>query len=91
MNKSQLVEQISKKSSLSLKDSHAALNAFIDVVGDSLSKGEPISLVGFGSFIVRNRNARTGINPRTKEEVQIPASKVPAFKAGKSLKDKLKA
>ena len=91
MNKSQLVEQISKKSGLSLKDSHACLNAFIDAVGESLSQGESISLVGFGSFIVRSRNARAGINPRTKEQIEIPASKVPAFKAGKSLKDKLKA
>ncbi|SPT68098.1 DNA-binding protein HU [Anaerobiospirillum thomasii] len=87
MNKSQLVEQISKKSKLSLKDSQAALNAFIDVVGETLGKGESITLVGFGSFVVRSRNARVGINPRTREEVNIPASKLPAFKAGKPLKD----
>ncbi len=87
MNKSQLVEQMSKKSKLSLKDSQAALNAFIDVVGETLGKGESITLVGFGSFVVRSRNARVGINPRTREEVNIPASKLPAFKAGKPLKD----
>nr|WP_218564262.1 HU family DNA-binding protein [Anaerobiospirillum thomasii] len=87
VNKSQLVEQISKKSKLSLKDSQAALNAFIDVVGETLGKGESITLVGFGSFVVRSRNARVGINPRTREEVNIPASKLPAFKAGKPLKD----
>ncbi len=87
MNKGQLVESISKKSKLSLKDSTAAVNAFVETVKEALAKGDNIALVGFGTFLVRDRAARTGRNPRTKEEVLIPAVKVPAFKAGKPLKD----
>ena len=87
MNKGQLVESIAKKSNLSVKDSTAALNAFLESVKETLSKGDSISLVGFGTFLVRDRAERTGRNPRTKEEVVIPAVKVPAFKAGKPLKE----
>ncbi len=87
MNKGQLVESIAKKSNLSVKDSTAALNAFIESVKETLAKGDSISLVGFGTFLVRDRAERTGRNPRTKEEVVIPAVKVPAFKAGKPLKE----
>ncbi|MBO8415550.1 MAG: HU family DNA-binding protein [Proteobacteria bacterium] len=89
MNKGQLVDKIAEKTNLSLKDSQAALNAFVDTVKDTLVSGESISLVGFGTFLVRERSERMGRNPRTKEEVHIPAGKVPAFKAGKSLKDSL--
>ena len=89
MNKSQLVSSIAKQSDLSLKDSNAALNAFLETVKDTLAKGDSISLVGFGTFLVRDRAARVGRNPRTKEEVKIPAVKVPAFKAGKPFKDKV--
>ena len=87
MNKGQLVESIAKKSNLSVKDSTAALNAFIESVKETLAKGDSISLVGFGTFLVRDRAERIGRNPRTKEEVVIPAVKVPAFKAGKPLKE----
>ena len=87
MNKGQLVESISKKASLSIKDSTAAVNAFLETVKDTLTKGDTVTLIGFGNFLVRDRAARVGRNPRTKEEVKIPAVKVPAFKAGKPLKD----
>ncbi len=86
MNKGQLVEKVAEKANLSAKDSAAAVNAFMDVVKETLSAGESISLVGFGTFEVRERAAREGLNPRTKEKLTIPAVKVPAFKAGKSLK-----
>ena len=87
MNKSQLVESIAKKSGLTNKDSAAAVNAFLESVKESLSKGEAVTLIGFGSFLVRDRAARSGRNPRTDKVVDIPAVKVPAFKAGKPLKD----
>jgi DNA-binding protein HU-beta len=87
VNKSQLVESIAKKSGLTNKDSAAAVNAFLESVKESLSKGEAVTLIGFGSFLVRDRAARSGRNPRTGKVVDIPAVKVPAFKAGKPLKD----
>ena len=90
MNKSDLVSMIAAKSNLTKKDSESALNAFIESVQTSLKKGEKIQLVGFGTFEVRNRYARTGINPRTKQSIKIPASKAPVFKAGKALKDSCK-
>ena len=90
MNKSDLVSMIAAKSNLTKKDSESALNAFIESVQTSLKKGEKIQLVGFGTFEVRKRAARTGINPRTKETIKIPASKAPVFKAGKALKDSCK-
>ena len=90
MNKSDLVSMMAAKSNLTKKDSESALNAFIEAVETSLKKGEKIQLVGFGTFEVRKRAARTGINPRTKESIKIPASKAPVFKAGKALKDSCK-
>ena len=90
MNKSDLVSMIAAKSNLTKKDSESALNAFIESVQTSLKKGEKIQLVGFGTFEVRSRAARSGINPRTKETIKIPASKAPVFKAGKALKDSCK-
>ena len=90
MNKSDLVSMIAAKSNLTKKDSESALNAFIESVQTSLKKGEKIQLVGFGTFEVRQRAARTGINPRTKQSIKIPASKAPVFKAGKALKDSCK-
>ena len=86
MNKSQLVESIAKKSGLTNKDSAAAVNAFLESVKESLSKGEAVTLIGFGSFLVRDRAARSGRNPRTGKVVDIPAVKVPAFKAGHEFK-----
>jgi DNA-binding protein HU-beta len=87
MNKTDLINLISKKSKLSKKDSEAALNAFISGVKDTLKKGQKVTLVGFGTFQVRKRAARNGINPQTKKAIQIPARKAPVFTAGKGLKD----
>lgn len=87
MNKSELVSAISAKSELSKKDAEKALKAFIDVVTEELTAGGKIQLVGFGTFEVSERAARTGRNPRTNENMEIPASKAPKFKAGKALKD----
>ena len=87
MNKADLVSMIAAKSNLTKKDSESALNAFMETVEGALKKGEKIQLVGFGTFEVRERNARNGINPKTKETIKIPASKAPVFKAGKALKD----
>ena len=87
MNKVELVESISKKTGLTKKDSESALNAFVESVTESLKKDDKVQLVGFGSFEVRKRAAIKGRNPQTKEEIKIPASKAPVFKAGKALKD----
>jgi DNA-binding protein HU-beta len=87
MNKTDLVNSIAAKSGLNKKNSEAALNAFIASVEDSLKTGDKVVLVGFGTFEVRSRAARKGRNPQTKQEITIPASKAPVFKAGKGLKD----
>ena len=87
MNKAELVNAISEKASLSKKDAEKVLAAFTETVTESLTAGEKVQIVGFGSFEVVNRAARTGRNPRTGEAVEIAASKAPAFKAGKALKD----
>ena len=87
MNKAELVAAIADKAELSKKDAEAALKAFTDVVAEELKKGEKIQLVGFGTFEVSERAARTGRNPQTGEEMTIPASRAPKFKAGKALKD----
>ena len=87
MNKTELVAAMAEKAELSKKDSEKALKAFIDVVSEELQKGEKIQLVGFGTFEVAERAARTGQNPQTGKAIEIPASKAPKFKAGKALKD----
>ena len=87
MNKSDLIAAIAAKTGETKKGAEAAVNAFVDVVTESLAKVEKVRLVGFGSFEVRKRAARKGRNPQTKEEIKIPASKAPVFKAGKALKD----
>ena len=87
MNKSELVAAMSERAELSKKDAEKALKAFIDVVTEELVKGEKVQLVGFGTFEVSERPARTGRNPQTKKAIKIPASKAPKFKAGKALKD----
>jgi len=87
MNKADLVTSMAEKSDLSKKDAEKALDAFMDSVEETLSKGEKVQLVGFGSFEVRQRAARKGVNPQTKKEITIPATKVPIFKVGKALKD----
>lgn len=90
MNKSDLVAEIAKAADLSKKDAQNALNAFIETTTKALKKGDKISLVGFGTFEVSKRKARTGINPQTGEKIKIKASKAPKFKPGKSLKDSVK-
>lgn len=90
MNKTELIAEIVKASGLSKKDSEAALNATIASITTALTKGDKVSLIGFGSFEVRTRAARTGKNPQTGAEIKIPATKAPVFKAGKALKDAVK-
>ena len=87
MNKTELVAAIAETAELSKKDAEKALSATIAAVTEAMAKGEKVQLVGFGTFEVRARDARKGKNPRTGEEITIAASKVPAFKAGKALKD----
>lgn len=89
MNKTDLINAISAKSGLNKKNSEAALNAFISSVEEALKNGDKVVLVGFGTFEVRKRAERKGRNPQTKEEITIPASAAPVFKAGKGLKDKV--
>lgn len=91
MNKMELVAGIAEKADLSKKDAEAALEGMILTVAEALEAGEKVQLVGFGTFDVGTRKARTGRNPRTGEEIEIPASKLPRFKAGKSLKDRVNA
>ena len=87
MNKTELVAAIAEKTELTKKDSEKALKAFIDVVTEELKKCEKVQLVGFGTFEVAKRNARTGKNPQTGKAIKIPACKAPKFKAGKALKE----
>ena len=87
MNKSELVNAICEKTNTSKKATEISLNAFIEVITDALKNEEKVQLVGFGTFETKKRAARKGINPQTKEEIKIPASKAPSFKAGKALKD----
>lgn len=89
MNKTELVATMADKAELSKKDAEKALAAFIDTVTEVMESGDKLSLIGFGTFEVRARNAREGRNPQTGEVVKIKASKAPAFKASKALKDKL--
>ena len=87
MNKSELIDAIAKEAKLSKKDAEAAVNSFTNVVGKALKKKDKVQLVGFGTFEARKRAARKGHNPQTGAEIKIAASTVPAFKAGKALKD----
>lgn len=87
MNKTELIAAVAEKADLSKKDADAAVAAVIDAVTEALQKDEKIQLVGFGTFEVRARAEKQGRNPRTGEAMTVPASKVPAFKAGKALKD----
>lgn len=90
MNKTELVAAIADKAGIAKKDAEKALAAFVDTVATELKKGEKIQLVGFGTFEIRERAARTGINPQTGKSIKIAASKNPVFKAGKALKDAVK-
>lgn len=87
MKKTELIAAIAEQSGLSKKDAEKALNAAIDTIIKTVAEGEKIQLTGFGTFEQRQRNARTGVDPRTGNSIEIPASKVPAFKAGKGFKD----
>jgi len=87
MNKSELIAGVATKAGITKKDADAAVNAVIEEITEALKGGEKVQLVGFGTFEVRARGARVGRDPRTNKEIQIPASKAPAFKAGKALKD----
>ena len=87
MNKAELIAAVAEKTGLSKKDTEAVVSASLEVITDTLAQGEKVQLVGFGSFETKARAARIGRNPRTKEEIKIPASKVPVFKPGKALKD----
>ncbi|MCX7885459.1 MAG: HU family DNA-binding protein [Caloramator sp.] len=89
MNKAELITSIAEKSALTKKDAEKALKAFMESVEEALEKNDKVQLVGFGTFEVRERGERKGRNPKTLEEITIPASKVPVFKAGKELKDKV--
>ena len=90
MNKTELVNEMASKSGLSKKDTESALKAFIETVEETLTKGDKIQLVGFGTFETRVRAAREGRNPKTKEVIQIPETTVPVFKAGANFKEKVK-
>jgi len=90
VNKSELVDLVAEKAGMSKKDSEKAVKAVLDSITDGLVKGDKVQLVGFGTFEVRNRKAREGRNPATGEKIKIQALKVPAFKPGKALKDKVK-
>ncbi|MBQ4160252.1 MAG: HU family DNA-binding protein [Clostridia bacterium] len=90
MNKTELIANVAASADISKKDAEKAINALIENITGALKKGDKVQLVGFGTFEVRERAARVGRNPQTKAEIKIPASKVPAFKVGKALKDAIK-
>ncbi|HBY89234.1 MULTISPECIES: HU family DNA-binding protein [Ruoffia] len=89
-NKAQLVEKVAEKTNLTKKDVTAAVEALFETIEETLASGDKVQVIGFGTFEVRDRAARKGRNPQTGEEIQIPASKVPGFKAGKALKEAVK-
>ncbi len=90
MNKSELVDLVSEKTEMSKKDSEKAVKAVLDSITEGLTRGDKVQLVGFGTFEVRSRKEREGRNPATGEKIKIKALKVPAFKPGKALKEKVK-
>ena len=90
MNKGELISAMASKAGFTLKDADEAYKAFVSTVVDALKKGEEVSLAGFGTFKVKERAERKGVNPQTKQTITIPASKMPSFKFGKSFKDLIK-
>ncbi|HCH28881.1 MAG TPA: hypothetical protein DEW35_05175 [Ruminococcaceae bacterium] len=90
MNKTELVAKVADKAGISKKDADSAVSAVFDSIIAELKAGKKVALIGFGTFEVRKRAARNGLNPKTKEAIKIPASKAPAFKAGKAFKDAVK-
>ena len=87
MNKAELIAAVAEKTGMSKKDTEAVIAATLNTITEALAEEEKVQLVGFGSFEVKKREARTGLNPKTLEKIEIPASKAPVFKAGKALKD----
>ncbi len=87
MNKSEFVEAVAENADIPKSTAQKAVDAMVDVIGDTLKRGDQVALVGFGTFLTRKREARQGRNPRTGETINIAASRVPSFKAGKALKD----
>lgn len=87
MNKMDLINSVAEKTEMTKKDAEKVINAVFDSIGEALANGEKVQLVGFGTFEVKERAARTGRNPRTGEEISIPATKVPTFKPGKTLRE----
>lgn len=87
MNKATLIAKIAEKAELNKKQAEAALNAFTDIVVEALKEGDKVQMMGFGTFEIKERAARTGRKPATGETIEIPAKKIPTFKAGKGLKD----
>lgn len=87
MNKSELVSAVADKTNMTKKETERVINSLFDSIEEALAKGDKVQLVGFGTFEVRDREARKGRNPQTGEEIEIPATKVPAFKAGKALRE----
>jgi len=90
MNKAELVSEVSDKTGLTKKEIQNVIDVLTETIGDTLSKGEKVTLVGFGTFQVANKRARRGVNPQTRESIQIPAKKVPKFIPGKALREKVK-
>lgn len=90
MNKSELISVVAEKAGLTKKDTEKVVNAVFDGIGEALAKGDKVQIIGFGTFDVRSRKAREGRNPATGATINIPAVKVPVFKAGKALKDNVK-
>ncbi|MCD6463423.1 MAG: HU family DNA-binding protein [Thermotogae bacterium] len=90
MNKKELIAAVAQRAGVTKKEAANVVGALVDVVMDTLSKGESVKIVGFGTFEVVQRKARKGVNPRTKAPIKIPATKVPKFRPGKELKDKVK-
>ena len=91
MNKNELINALTQKTGVARKDVEKVLGATLDTISEALAEGDKVQLVGFGSFETKQREARVGRNPNTKEEITIPAARVPVFKAGKALKDKVDA
>ena len=87
MNKTELIAAVAEKTGLTKKDAERVISTTVETIIETLVKGEKVQISGFGNFEVKAREARTGLNPRTKETIQIPATKLPAFKAAKALKD----
>lgn len=87
MNKTELISAVAEKAGLSKKDSEKAVSAVIDTIVETMKSGEKVTLVGFGAFETKERAARIGRNPQNKQEIQIPATRIPVFKAGKALKE----